>query len=159
MYGVDTGQGPPLELGITPGDRFESSLEKGKITARAQAWRSVYNALIVCHFMNPGANQLLTALNAATGWDYSLEELMTIGKRIFTLKRIINNNLGSNRGDDRLPDFTLKSLTEGGTLGSTPDLELLLQGAYGEHGWDPETGMPTPRTLDELGLDFAKKPG
>lgn len=154
MYGVDTGQGLAVELGIIPGERFENSEDKGRIAARAQAWRSVYNALTVCHFMNPGAGNILNALNAATGWDYNLDELLDTGKRIFTLKRIINNNLGSTKADDRLPDFMLKPLPDGGTLGFVPDLKPLLKGAYREHGWDNETGMPPEETIKRLKLDF-----
>jgi len=154
MYGLDTGQGAQEELGIIPGDRFENSLNKGGITARAQAWRSIYNALTVCHFMNPKASTLVSALNAATGWDYTLDELLTAGKRIFSLKRIINYKLGSTNNDDRLPDFMLKPFENGGTLGFVPDLDLLLKGAYQEHGWDDEHGMPTPETIHQLGLDF-----
>jgi len=154
MYGVDTGQSPAAELGIHPGDRFDNSEEKGATAARAQAWRSVYNALTVCHFMNPRAAKIMTALNAATGWDYSLEELILAGKRIFTLKRILNAKLGSTKADDRLPDFMLTSLKEGGTLGFTPDMKPLLAGAYKEHGWDPATGMPGKDTLLKLGLEF-----
>lgn len=154
MYGVDTGQGPPAELDIHPGERFDSSEDKGRTAARAQAWRSIYNALTVCHFMNPAASQLLKGLNAATGWDYSLEELMKAGKRIFTLKRMLNIKLGSTQADDRLPDFMLTPLKDGGTLGFIPELEPLLAGAYKEHGWDRETGTPTQKTLEEFGLEF-----
>ena len=156
MYGVDTGQGPPVELGIIPGERFENSKEKGMITARAQAWRSLYNALTVCHFMNPGATNIKNALNAATGWDYSLDELMLAGKRNFSLKRIINHNLGSTIEDDRLPDILLKAFPDGGTLGFVPDLKPLLSGAYQEHGWDSQTGLPTDTAVNEYGLDFTK---
>ena len=154
MYGVDTGQSSATDLGIHPGDRFDNSEEKGRIAARQQAWRSVYNALNVCHFMNPGASLLLKAINAATGWDYTLDDLMTTGKRIFTLKRMINLKLGSSKADDHLPDFMLKSLKQGGTLGFTPDLDSLLVGAYKEHGWDPVTGIPTKKIIRELGLGF-----
>ena len=156
MYGVDIGQGAPVELGILPGERFENSEEKGMITARAQAWRSIYNALTVCHFMSPGASKIQRALNAATGWDYSLEELMLAGKRIFALKRIINHNLGSTIEDDKLPDFMLKEFKTGGTLGFVPDLKLLLAGAYKEHGWDTINGLPTPATIEEYSLSFTK---
>lgn len=156
MYGVDTGQGPPVEVGVIPGERFENSEEKGMITARAQAWRSIYNALTVCHFMNPGASRILRALNAATGWDYNLDELMLAGKRIFALKRIINHNLGSTIADDRLPDFMLKGFSTGGTLGFEPDLKPLLAGAYKEHGWDPGSGLPTPEVMKAYGLEFSK---
>jgi len=156
MYGVDTGQGPPVEVGIVPGERFENSTEKGAITAKAQAWRSLYNALTVCHFMNPGASRILKALNAATGWDYTLDELMLSGKRIFSLKRIINHNLGSTIADDRLPEFMLKGFPTGGTLGFEPDLKPLLAGAYKEHGWDPGNGLPTPKVVKAYGLEFTK---
>lgn len=157
MYGVDTGQGPATELGIIPGDRFENSQEKGRIAARAQAWRSIYNALTVCHFMNPGASKLQRALTAVTGQEYSLDDLLLIGKRIFTLKRMLNLKLGSTGADDRLPEFTLNSLPTGGTTGFVPDLQILLQGAYLEHGWDVESGLPTPASLQEYGLEFTER--
>ena len=64
MYGVDTGQGPAYELDITPGERFESSEEKGRVAARQQAWRTLYNAMILCEFQNPGVERVLAALNA-----------------------------------------------------------------------------------------------
>jgi aldehyde:ferredoxin oxidoreductase len=141
-------------LDIHPGDRFENSEEKGRTSARAQAWRSVSNALILCHFNNAGADKIIKALNAATGWEYSQDQIMETGKRIFTLKRMLNAKLGSSKKDDRYPDFMLKSFKNGGTLGFVPDLELLLTGAYKEHGWDPDTGMPTKKTLQKLGLVF-----
>jgi len=155
MYSVDTGQSAPVEVGVIPGERFDNSEEKGMVTARAQAWRSIYNALTVCHFMNPSASNILRALNASTGFDYSLDELMLVGKRIFTLKRIINHNLGSTIEDDKLPDFMLKAFKTGGTLGFVPDMKPLLAGAYKEHGWDPSCGLPTPDTLKAYKLDFA----
>jgi len=156
MYGVDTGQGEALEIGIVPGERFENTEEKGMISARAQAWRSLYNAFTVCHFMNPGASRILRALNAATGWDYSLDELMLAGKRNFSLKRIINHNLGSTIADDRLPEFMLEGFPTGGTLGFEPDLKPLLAGAYKEHGWDPVSGLPNPEVVEAYGLEFTK---
>lgn len=142
MYGVDTGQGPAVELGIVPGDRFESSPEKGRIAARQQAWRSLYNALVLCQFQNPGVECILQALNAATGWEWKAEDLLAAGKRILTLKRWLNLRRGLTRADDRLPPLLLQPLTGGGTEGNVPDLERLLEGAYAELGWDGQTGQP-----------------
>jgi aldehyde:ferredoxin oxidoreductase len=155
MYSVDTGQGPAIELGIEPGDRFDSSEEKGRIAARQQAWRSLYNAMILCQFQNPGVERILAALNAATGWGLEAGDLMTLGKRIVTLQRLLNLRRGLTRADDRLPGQLLRPLMDGGTEGTTPDLDVLLAGAYAEYGWDPQTGHPTPETLEELGLEFA----
>ena len=152
MYGVDMGMGPATELGILPGDRFEATEEKGRIAARQQAWRNLYNAINLCQFQNPGVGRLLAALNGATGWGLEAEGLMTLGKRIVTLKRLLNLRRGLTRADDRLPDLLLKPLDGGGTEGAVPDVEALLAGAYAEYGWDPETGKPSPETLEELGL-------
>ena len=155
MYGVDMGMGPALELGILPGDRFEATAEKGRIAARQQAWRNLYNAINLCQFQNPGVGRLLAALNGATGWGLETEDLMTLGKRIVTLKRLLNLRRGLTRADDRLPDLLLKPLDDGGTEGAVPDVEALLAGAYAEYGWDPKTGKPSRETLEELGLDLA----
>jgi aldehyde:ferredoxin oxidoreductase len=155
MYGVDTGQGPPSELGVRPGDRFETTEDKGRVAARHQAWRSLYNALTLCQFQNPGVERLLTALNCATGWGLDAEDLMTLGKRIVTLKRMLNLERGVARVSDRLPGLLMRPLEEGGTGGSVPDLESLLAGAYTEYDWDPDTGWPTQAALRELDLGFA----
>lgn len=155
MYGVDMGQAPPVELGVPPGDRFESSEEKGRIAARQQAWRNLYNAMILCQFQNPGVERVLAALNAVTGWGLEAGDLITLGKRIVTLKRLINLKRGVSRADDRLPELLLRPLDAGGTEGHVPDVGALLAGAYAEYGWDPETGKPTGETLEELGLGFA----
>ncbi len=142
MYGVDTGQGPAVELGIVPGDRFDSSPEKGRIAARQQAWRSLYNALVLCQFQNPGVECVLQALHAATGWEWEAEDLLRAGKRILSLKRRLNLRRGLTRANDRLPTLLLQPLVGGGTEGHVPDLGRLLQGAYAELGWDEQTGYP-----------------
>ena len=84
----------------------------------------------------------MTALNAATGWDLFADDLMTLGKRIVNVKRLLNFKLGLRRADDRLPELLLKPLEKGGAAGFVPDMPTLLAGAYAEFGWDPETGRP-----------------
>jgi aldehyde:ferredoxin oxidoreductase len=154
MYGVDTGQGPPFELGVVPGDRFEMTEEKGRTSARQQAWRNLYNAMILCQFQNPGVEQVLAALNGVTGWGLEADDLMVLGKRLVTLKRMLNLRRGVTRVDDGLPRLLLEPLEDGGTEGTVPDLTVLLTGAYAEYGWDAQTGIPTPETLEELELDL-----
>jgi aldehyde:ferredoxin oxidoreductase len=159
MYGVDTGQGPAVELGIVPGDRFDDSERKGRITARQIAWRNLYNALTLCQFQNPGVETLLRALNSATGWSLGAGDLMTLGMRIVALKRMLNVRRGVEIADDSLPDLLVKPLEGGGTEGKSPDLETLLSGAYAELGWDSETGQPSSEVLDAWDLGFAIEDG
>ena len=157
MYGVDLGNCPVHEIGIIEGDRFEYSEEKGRIAARNQGWRNMYNAVNLCQFLNPGLERLLAALNSATGWGLEPEGIVTLGKRLVTLKRMLNFRLGLTREDDRLPELLLKPLADGGAEGMVPDVETLLAGAYAELGWDPETGRPTRKTLEELDLGFTAR--
>jgi len=154
MYGVGVGMAPVPELDIPLVDRFDSSEEIGRVAARSQAWRSLYNAMILCQFQNPGAERVLTILNAVTGWDLGLTDLMTLGKRIVTLKRMLNVRRGLRPVDDCLPEALLRPLPDGGTEGTVPDLDTLLRGTYEEYGWDPATGRPTDETLESLGLAF-----
>jgi aldehyde:ferredoxin oxidoreductase len=146
MYELDLGRDSGESIGLVPGDRHENSAEKGRIAARLQAWRNLYNALTLCEFENPPVPLLTAVINAATGWRLAPEDLIPIGKRIVNLKRLLNMNLGLTRANDRLPDLLLKPLAEGGAAGRVPDMPTLLAGAYAEFGWDPETGRPSPET-------------
>jgi len=65
---------------------------------------------------------------------------------------MLNLRCGLTRADDHLPDLLLKPLSDGGTEGTVPDIEMLLSGAYAEYGWDPQTGQPTLKTLKMFGL-------
>ena len=143
MFNLDLGQSNVGEVGLDPGDRHENSIEKGRMAARLQAWRNLYNSLILCQFENPGVRPLLAAINAATGWGLEAEDLMTLGKRIVNIKRLLNFKLGLTKACDRLPDLLLKPLNEGGSAGCRPDMHTLLAAAYAEFGWDAESGRPT----------------
>jgi aldehyde:ferredoxin oxidoreductase len=95
---------------------------------------------------------VLEALNCVTGWGLKADDLMTLGKRTLTLKRMLNLRRGITRADDNLPALLLKPFKEGGTEGNVPDMDVLLKGAYAELGWDASTGHPTKATLEQLGL-------
>jgi aldehyde:ferredoxin oxidoreductase len=157
MYAVDMGQCEAPEIGIEAGDRFDTSVEKGRVAARQQAWRNLYNALTLCQFQDIGVEKMLTALKCVTGWDLTANDLLNLGKRIVTLKRMLNIRRGITSADDILPPLLLKPFEEGGTEGNVPNMDKLLKGAYSEYGWDPSTGKPTPETISKLGLDHAGK--
>ena len=143
MFDLDLGRSGLEDIGLEAGDRHESSVEKGRVAARLQAWRNLYNSLVLCQFENPGVRPLLAAINACTGWELHAEDLIRLGKQIVNIKRLLNFKLGMTRADDRLPELLLKPLAEGGTRGGVPDMPALLQGAYAEFGWDSETGRPS----------------
>jgi len=155
IYWVDVGR-IIEEIGVGATDRFQEEGKAG-VVVRHQNWRSVCDALITCILMNVPVQGLVDMLNAATGWDLDLEGLMTIGERIFNLKRALNIKLGWSLEGERLPTLLLQPLEEGGTGGYVPDVERLLLDYYRVRGWDRETGKPTVEHLRRLGLkDIAR---
>jgi len=151
MYLVDLGA-PVPELGIELGERLESSAEKALMTSRIMDWRSLYNSLIMCVFCNPPASEVLALLNAATGWDVTLGDLLTLGARSLDLRRLMNGKLGLTAADDRLPDLLLKPLPDVEVETAVPDMERLLSAFYEVRGWDARSGMPSPARREILEL-------
>ncbi len=94
------------------------------------------------------------AVALVTGWDITLEELVTAGERIHNLCRMFNVREGIRRADDTVPARLGEPLPEGAAAGETfsaEDLAKLLEEYYALRGWD-ENGVPTPETLARLGL-------
>lgn len=149
MYAVDMGLTIP-ELGIVPTGRFRAR-GKAPIVARLQDWRTLYNSMVMCVFVNPPAPTVARLLAAATGGPSDLQWWQRAGERAFTLKRAFNNRLGVRRGHDRLPPIWSIPMANG-SGGRTPRMEILLREYYASRGWDWETGKPTRQKLVELGL-------
>ncbi len=98
------------------------------------------------------------ALRIHNGLEISPEELEEIGERIVNLNRLFNVRLGITRKDDNLP----KRLTDdpapiGPSAGEVVELEQMLDEYYKVRGWDVETGVPLPETLERLGLQEEAK--
>jgi len=151
MYLVDMGHGVDA-LGIAPGEKT-SSAGKAVNAVRIQDWRSTYNSLIMCIFSNPEPQTIADMLNAATGWEMSLRDLMAVGERVWNLKRALNNRRGLTRANDKLPKLLRQPLPDGPVAGVVPDLDRMLHEYYAVRGWDWGTGKPTPEKLKELGLE------
>jgi aldehyde:ferredoxin oxidoreductase len=99
--------------------------------------------------------EILKALNYVTGWDIGLEELETIGERVYNLERMINVARGVSREDDTLPYRVMNEpIPEGPAKGRycpQQDLDAMLDEYYQLRGWSSE-GIPTDEKLAELGL-------
>jgi len=89
-------------------------------------------------------------LQAATGWDFTGEEVQRIGERIVNLERLFIAREGITRRDDTLPRRFLQEPLPG--WGSVLELEPMLDEYYRARGWDVATGLPTSAKLAELGL-------
>ena len=137
-------------LGLEYFDRHAGA-EKATNVARHQDWRTIGNALVLCHFANVPPETVLDLVNAACGLDLDLDGLMLAGERAWNLKRRINLNLGLVGADDHLPDPVLHPLPDGGAEGYVIPFKEMLSAYYTARGWDA-SGIPTQGKLVELGL-------
>jgi aldehyde:ferredoxin oxidoreductase len=94
-------------------------------------------------------------INTALGWEWDIDRIMTTGKRIVQIKRLINLRLGVTPADDTLPKrFLTEPRPTGSAAGNLPDMELMLPVYYRLRDWD-ETGGPSRERCEELGLPLA----
>lgn len=137
--------------------------DRYQYTGKAEVYRKVTDMLHVvsaaglCHFGFECADVQYVPdfLSAVTGWDISLEECLTIGERIASLRHLFNLREGLNPLRFRLPGRIIgrPPLKEGVLAGVTIDLETLATEYLAVRGWDPETGWPAREKLAQLGLE------
>lgn len=143
------------ELGYDkPHDRLTYE-GKGEFIAKFQNVSGMYDSLKLCKFMWSNGmklNCLVEWVHAVTGWDYSFEEFMETGERIYNIKRLFNVKLGISRKDDTLPPRSLTQKRQGeGVTVNLPHLGKMLSDYYEYRGWSEE-GIPTEERLQKLGL-------
>ncbi len=149
----------PLE----PIPALEISARKGRRLLYLQNLWSLYNSIGLCLMMsapNPPFKMpwIVDYLNAVTGWDVTVEELMRVGERATTMARIFNVREGFGPADDTLPERLFSPLEAGALKGRAVDKQGFLESLhayYDEAGWDSATGVPTPERLAALGIGWA----
>ncbi|MBT6095687.1 MAG: aldehyde ferredoxin oxidoreductase family protein [Rhodospirillaceae bacterium] len=91
-------------------------------------------------------------LDAACEGDWSTENLLEVGERIWNLERKFNNDAGFTAADDNLPGRLLKDAAKTGPAkGLTNGLDTMLPEYYELRGWTAD-GVPSNETLDRLAL-------
>ena len=99
-----------------------------------------------------GAQEYTDLLNAATGTNWTVEQVLEIGDRIYNIERMFNKAAGMKPEDDRLPKRLLNDpIVNGPSKGMVSQLPLTLPQYYEARGW--VNAFPTDETLKKLGLD------
>ncbi len=114
------------------------------------------DSLVLCIFSSFALSEVEFAnmLSAATGVDYSTEEFLKCGERIWNLERLFNIGAGFSRKDDTLPERFFESGIESPYLNtgiSRAEFKKVLDEYYCLRGWD-EDGVPTREKLKDVGL-------
>jgi aldehyde:ferredoxin oxidoreductase len=151
------------EFGIEEGAVGQSNEGKGGLLPILENFGQFMQTLGWCFFaMNAFGTEkfetkVIRLLNAATGRDYTLEEMKQIGERIWLLKRSLNNMMGVTVDDDRLPRKNLTPVNEGDAAGLVPDIEMMMKEYYDARGLDLQ-GFPSKESLIAAGLtDIAER--
>lgn len=129
--------------------RFDSTIG-AKTAVSFQDFMTTYNPLGLCKFITKGSYtpaQTAELVNKALGWNWTGQDVLDAGARLFNFKRLINNRLGVTAKDDVLPiRLTTEPRPTGSAAGVLPDMELMLKDYYQLRKWD-ENGVPTKEAV------------
>ena len=127
---------------------------KAELTKLFQDVTSTVDASGLCLFLTfgIGLEDIQPELNAATGIDYSMDDLLKIGERIHNLERVWNLKAGITGKDDTLPKrITSEGIPAGPAQGRVSQLDKMLPEYYKARGWTAD-GQPSAGKLLELGI-------
>ena len=151
----------PLGVLDTVG-RLSLGPEKTRLVKYLSLWWLLLDCLDVCKFtIAPHGvgvwrvNHLPEIVNAVTGWDTSLLELMLASERSVNMARMFNRRCGFTVEDDWIPQRFFEPLESGPRQGakiSEEELKKAIETTYGMMGWRQETGEPKPAKIEELDL-------
>jgi len=144
------------------GEHDETTEGTPEFAARIQHFTALGDSLTQCRFVSEGGwgarvnENYAEAINLATGWDLSVEEVERIGERVYNLERLINVARGvAGRDSDTLPyRVQHEPIPDGPAEGMhcPPDeLEAMLTEYYAFRGWNDD-GHPTEDTVERLDM-------
>jgi len=146
---------PAAELNIMPFRSLKADpLEwkgKGELVKVFQDVHAVSDSFDLCKFsaFAEGMEEYTAQFNAMTGLNYTVEEMLKCGERIYNLERYYNNLAGFREGSDYLPERFLKEpSTMPGSEGHVCELDLMLEEYYKARGW--VNGVVPEEKLKEL---------
>jgi aldehyde:ferredoxin oxidoreductase len=131
---------------------------KGAVDSWLMNFNHAGNSMGICLFgdWTMPREAIPELMSCITGWDFTREEMVTTGERIFAIRLAFT----LREGVTPMLDFKLGSrlngappLKRGPLTDVTVDMKALFNDYYGALGWDLETGTPGKKRLLELGLD------
>ena len=139
--------------------RYKASDKQAQESAACSKYMNVVNGAGIClfgAFLGIKRTPTFGWLNAATGWNKSPEEYMTIGERIQTLKQAFNIKHGIDPQANKLSERALgrAPLTHGANKGRTVKIEQMMSDYWAQFGWDTATGRPTQQCMTRLGIEI-----
>jgi aldehyde:ferredoxin oxidoreductase len=147
----------PLPPGIMP--EYDRAAAKGRGVPHkiGVGYSNAFNAFGMCMFVvgaYPHASALVDFINAVTGWDLNMDDVLKIGERIANIRQAFNVREGLNALRFKVPGrLTGNPPREKGPLaGITIDEETLNTEYFAAMDWDLATSKPNKGKLLELDM-------
>ncbi|MCL4466657.1 MAG: hypothetical protein M1389_11660 [Chloroflexi bacterium] len=144
------------ELGAPADYDGYSAAQVGEVMGRTNGRMLFEDCLGTCRFTTKTllAN-VVAAVNAATGWDFTNDDAMAVGRRIASILRVFNLRHGVAMADEHASPRYWSTPGDGPATGKSfregwPELRRVF---YELMGWDLASGRPLPETLRALDLD------
>ena len=156
-YSFESGKLARLNSVFKTGPQKPGVLDEDKLSLffHETNWAHFLDCALVCMFHPYSYEHVAEALSAVTGVEFSIHDLLAVGQRAQTLCRLFNQREGFTAADDVLPQRVMTPFEEGPLAGQAVGPEKLAWARsryYEMMGWEPETGRPLERNLDDLGL-------
>jgi aldehyde:ferredoxin oxidoreductase len=150
---------PRPALFSSKAEKFRSGKKLIDAAVATSCYTQLYNGAGLCMFgAFLGADRLpiFEWLNAATGWQRTPQEYMEIGRRIQTLRQMFNIRQGIDPRSLKISRRAvgLPPQTEGANRGRTVELDEMMYDYWRAIGWDENSGIPLPETIEALGLEI-----
>lgn len=153
------------QIGLgSPQPAYSLTEEKVRFAYETEVFYSMLDSAELCQFVwGPtwtlyDGKQTAEMLNAVTGWDMTVDDLMEVGRRRLNLFRVFNAREGLTRNADKLPKKFFKELKgTGPTAGfalTHEEVESALDAYYKMAGWTND-GVPTAETLKKHDIEWA----
>jgi aldehyde:ferredoxin oxidoreductase len=148
----------------SPQALYSLGTEKVRFAYLTEVFYSMLDSVELCQFVfGPawtlyGPAETVEMIRAVTGWDVTVEELMTVGERRLNLFRTFNAREGLDRNADKLPKKFFKALKGAGPTAGIALTHEEIESAKDEYyklaGWT-DNGIPTRETMERLDIAWA----
>ena len=160
---IYSSEGPGLDdfkaLGILEPLALDNlSTAKVRMAIYNNYWHHFLDCLLLCNFVPFNYHQVEEMVNAVSGWNSTVWELMKVGERCMAMTRIFNIRECLSEKDDSLPQRFFDPLPSGPREGVRIDKNKFLQARemhYSMMAWDKESGIPSLGKLQELDIEWA----
>jgi aldehyde:ferredoxin oxidoreductase len=146
-------------FGIGEEDEPQSYEGKPELVVAAEDLNAIRDMLSMCKWLTNVITppHLAELFSMGSGIETTVEDLFDFARRVRTMERAYEAIEGMTSEQDTLPesffDNPIKSGPWKGAVLQPEPFEEMKRRYYALRGWDAETGIPTERTLKEMGLE------